>query len=195
MIFSIDFSISAKADEREHLLVSIDSVFIESVNWHILPDPPATCMTFLSQDTVTATVCVDMYKTFIHGEMYITTQELVCLIDSIVNNIKVFTDYPTPQYPNHTIVSGEEEIWNCLATYKKTLGDQPRKMRINIRCICKVDNKGNIHWVTLIPNKGNELTLSDELANKLKQIITKHIKWNEIKERMLSDFIMFSIVD
>lgn len=46
MIFSIDFSISAKADEREHLLVSIDSVFIESVNWHILPDPPATCMTF-----------------------------------------------------------------------------------------------------------------------------------------------------
>ena len=40
------FSISVKADEREHLLVSIDSVFIESVNWHILPDPPATCMTF-----------------------------------------------------------------------------------------------------------------------------------------------------
>lgn len=76
-------------------------------------------MYFLSQDTVIATVCVDMYKTFIHGEMYITTQELVCLIDSIVNNIKVFTDYPTPQYPNHTIISGEEEIWNCLATYKK----------------------------------------------------------------------------
>lgn len=68
-------------------------------------------------------------------------------------------------------------------------------MRINIRCICKVDNKGNIHWVTLVPDKGNELTLSDELANKLNLIITKHIKWNEIKERMLSDFIMFSIVD
>lgn len=42
MIFSIDFSISAKADERERLLVSIDCVFIESVNWHILPDSPAT---------------------------------------------------------------------------------------------------------------------------------------------------------
>lgn len=232
------FSISVKADERERLLVSIDSVFIESVNWHILPDPPATCMTFeecfgnkgkmitdtcsinnlcrllkslektdetycdvkckmyfLSHDTVTATVCVDMYKTFIHGEMYITTQALTGLIDSIVNNIKEFTDYPTPQYPNHTIVSGKEEIWKCLDTYKNASGNLPRKNRINIKCICQVDNKGNIHRVTLIPDKGNELTLSDELANILKQIITKHIKWNEIKERMLSDFITFSIVD
>ena len=29
------FSISAKTGEREHLLVSIDSVFIESGKWHI----------------------------------------------------------------------------------------------------------------------------------------------------------------
>lgn len=105
------FSISVKADERERLLVSIDSVFIESVNWHILPDPPATCMTFE---------------------------------ECFGNKGKMITD-----------TCSIKEIWNYLATYKKALGDQPRKMRINIRCICKVDNKGNIHWVTLVPDKGN----------------------------------------
>jgi len=232
------FSISAKADKREHLLVSIDSVFIESVSWYILPDPPVTCMTFeesfgnngkmitdtcgintlckllkslektdekycdvkckmyfLSCDTIIATVCVDMYRTFIHGEMYITTQALTCFIDSIMNNSQTVTNYPTPQYPNHTIISGGEEIWNYLDTYINASVNLPRKIRINIKCICQVDNKGIIHHVTLIPQKDNELVLSDELSDKLKLIITKHVKWNEIKERMLSDFITFSIVD